>query len=379
MEAVGQLAGGVAHDFNNLLSVIQSYGQLVLRALPEGDPSRDDLGQLLTASQRAATLTRQLLAFSRRQVVQSRLLQLNDVVSEVEKMLQRLIGDDITLVTAPKPDLGTIRADPGQLEQIIVNLAVNARDAMPDGGTLTIETDNVVLDASYASAHVGVKPGAFVMLAVSDTGVGMDSATRARIFEPFFTTKEVGKGTGLGLSMVYGIVQQSGGFIWVYSEVSRGTSFKLYFPQIDGRARPSQTPDDDVQGGDATGSILLVEDDDSVREVAARILRGNGYTVTDTGRVAQALTICNQPGVSFDLLLTDVVMPGMSGPKLAEQLTAAFPKMRVLFMSGYPGTAIVHGGSLQSGVAYVEKPFTPTLLLEKVRHALKAELRAGAC
>jgi PAS domain S-box-containing protein len=377
MEAVGQLAGGVAHDFNNLLSVIQSYGQLVLRALPEGDPSREDLGQLLTASQRAATLTRQLLAFSRRQVVQSRLLQLNDVVSEVEKMLQRLIGDDITLVTSLHPDLGTVRADSGQLEQIIVNLAVNARDAMPEGGKLTIETANVVLDATYASSHVGVKPGAFVMLAVSDTGMGMDSATRARIFEPFFTTKEVGKGTGLGLSMVYGIVQQSGGFIWVYSELGRGSSFKLYFPQIDGRVSPSQPPDKSTKDSVATGKILLVEDDDSVREVAARILRGNGYTVTDTGRVAEAVAICNQPGVKFDLLLTDVVMPGMSGPKLAEQVTAILPQIRVLFMSGYPGTAIVQGGALQSGVAYVEKPFTPTLLLEKVRHAFKTSSDAA--
>jgi PAS domain S-box-containing protein len=378
MEAVGQLAGGVAHDFNNLLSVIQSYGQLVLRALPEGDPSRDDLGQLLTASQRAASLTRQLLAFSRRQVVQARLLQLNEVVSEVEKMLRRLIGDDITLVTALQADLGTIRADPGQIEQIIVNLAVNARDAMPEGGTLTIETANVVLDSAYASTHVGVKPGAFVMLAISDTGLGMDSATRARIFEPFFTTKEVGKGTGLGLSMVYGIVQQSGGFIYVYSEVSRGSSFKLYFPQVDGRVRPSQAPGKDSPGAVQTGTILLVEDDNSVREVAARILRGAGFTVVDTGRVERAIAICNEPGRRFDLLLTDVVMPGMSGPKLAEQLTAAFPDLRVLFMSGYPGTAIVQGGSLQSGVAYVEKPFTPTLLLEKVRQALKAGVRVGA-
>jgi PAS domain S-box-containing protein len=377
MEAVGQLAGGVAHDFNNLLSVIQSYGQLVLRALPEGDPSREDLGQLLTASQRAATLTRQLLAFSRRQVVQARILQLNDVVSEVEKMLRRLIGDDITLITALLPGLGTVRADPGQLEQIIVNLAVNARDAMPNGGTLTIETANVTLDATYAASRVGVKPGEYVMLAVTDTGTGMDAATCERVFEPFFTTKEVGKGTGLGLSMVYGIAQQSSGSISVYSELGHGSSFKLYLPRVDGQAEslgsPNSTSPDTLQ----KGTILLVEDDDSVRDVAARILRERGYTVTDTGRVEEALALCKRPGTSFDLLLTDVVMPGLSGPKLAEQVTAAFPKIRVVFMSGYPGTAIVKGGSLEPGVAYIEKPFTPTVLLEKVRQVMKPEARTA--
>lgn len=378
MEAVGQLAGGVAHDFNNLLSVIQSYGQLVLRALPEGDPSRDDLAQLLTASQRAATLTRQLLAFSRRQVVQARLLQLNDVVSEVEKMLRRLIGDDITLVTALLPDLGTVRADPGQLEQIIVNLAVNARDAMPNGGTLTIETANVTLDAAYAASHVGVKPGASVMLAVSDTGVGMDRATCERVFEPFFTTKEVGKGTGLGLSMVYGIVQQSGGSIGVYSELGHGSSFKLYLPRVDGQADLVQAPHSSSLAAPQTGTILLVEDDDSVRVVAARILRERGYTVTDTGRVEEALALCSRPGARFDLLLTDVVMPGMSGPRLAEQVLAALPQTRVLFMSGYPGTAIVKGGSLEPGVAYIEKPFAPTVLLDKVRQVMKPDAQTAA-
>jgi PAS domain S-box-containing protein len=372
MEAVGQLAGGVAHDFNNLLSVIQSYGQLVLRGLPEGDPSREDLGQLLTASQRAAALTRQLLAFSRRQVVQPRLLQVNDVVTEVEKMLRRLIGDDISLVVALSPDLGIVRADPGQLEQIIVNLAVNARDAMPGGGTLTIETANVMLDASYASAHVGVKPGEFVMLAASDTGVGMDDTTRERVFEPFFTTKEVGKGTGLGLSMVYGIVQQSGGCIWVYSEVSRGSSFKLYFPRVDGHADASPLSEPSAQSAAQIGTILLVEDNDAVRLVAARILRDRGYTVVDTGRVDDARAYCARAGSTFDLLVTDVVMPGTSGPKLAEELTAAYPRMRVLYMSGYPGAAIVQGGALGAGVAYVEKPFTPTSLVEKVQQVLQS-------
>jgi len=370
MEAVGQLAGGVAHDFNNLLVVIESYSDFVLDALPAGEPMRDDIGEILAAARRASSLTRQLLAFSRRQIFQIKPLDLNEVVSNVQKMLRRLIGENIDLVTVLDPVLAITKADAGQIEQIIVNLVVNARDAMPRGGRLTIETCNTTLDTLYAASSPAVTPGDYVVLSVSDTGVGMDAATQKRIFEPFFTTKEVGKGTGLGLSTVYGIVQQSGAHIFVYSEIDRGTSFKIYFPKIQRPAEPRTTEKSKRRGPIGAETILLVEDDEAVRNLVVRVLRHHGYTVLAAARVGEARTICNQPGTSIDLLLTDVVMPETSGPTLAAELTERRPGMRVLFMSGYSGGVLEHGGSLRPGMPYLEKPFAASSLAEKVRTVL---------
>jgi CheY-like chemotaxis protein len=366
MEAVGLLAGGVAHDFNNLLVVIESYGELVLQELSEDDPKRADMREIVAAGRRASALTRQLLAFSRRQVLLPRVLDLNEVVSNVDKMLRRIIGEDIDFITALSPSLGTIKADAGQIEQIILNLTVNARDAMPSGGKVIIETSNVRLDEKYAAAHAGVTPGEYVMLSVSDTGTGMDAATQKRIFEPFFTTKGVGKGTGLGLSTVYGIVQQSGGHIWVYSELRRGTSFKLYFARVDSTASASSPRLTKAAPPNGVGTILLVEDDEAVRHVTARILRDRGYTVLETRRPSEARDICAQRGTSIDLLLTDIIMPETSGPRLAEELSRAYPQLRVLYMSGYAGAALEQAGWLDSDAAYLEKPFTPGSLADKV-------------
>jgi PAS domain S-box-containing protein len=372
MEGIGQLAGGVAHDFNNLLAVIKSYGELLLRDL-QGDPEKaEDLEQLLHAANRGAALTRQLLAFSRRQVVQPRLLQLNEVVMSVEKMLRRIIGEDIDLVTSLADDLDLVKADAGQVEQVLLNLAVNARDAMPDGGKLTVETANVHLSGGYADSDSSVAEGDYVMVAVSDTGSGMSPEIRKRMFEPFFTTKEVGKGTGLGLSTVYGIVQQSGGHIWVYSEVNQGTAFKIYFPRATGTAATHSTQQPPSRRAKADSTILLVEDDDAVRRVAARILRESGYTVLDTGNADEARKLCKERGKSLDLLLTDVVMPGVSGPKLAEELKEISPHLRILFMSGFPGAAVVHSGVLRANARVVEKPFSPAVLVDKVEEVLSS-------
>ncbi|HEX4337162.1 MAG TPA: response regulator [Polyangiaceae bacterium] len=372
MEAVGRLAAGVAHDFNNLLAVIICYGELTMESLEPESPYRNDLRELIAAGERAAGLTRQLLAFSRRRVIQAKVLQLNEVVSDVEKMLRRIIGEDVGLVTRLTPTLGMVHADPGQIEQIIVNLVVNARDAMPSGGKLTIETRNVTLSDDQAGSSFRAAAGDFVMLAVTDTGMGMDAQTRARIFEPFFTTKDVGKGTGLGLSTVHGIVEQSGGHIWVYSEPGQGTTFKVYFPQVedDGARRQSRAEHSPLPTG--TETILLVEDDDAVRRVALRILRGCGYNVLEARRAADARRICREMGPAIDLLLTDVVMPETSGFELAAELSNEFPKMRVLHMSGYPDAAVVHDGLLAEGTPYVEKPFSPASLAEKVRTTLEA-------
>jgi two-component system, cell cycle sensor histidine kinase and response regulator CckA len=375
MEAIGRLAGGVAHDFNNLLAVIQSYGDLIFHELPEDDPKREDLGQMLAASERAASLTRQLLAFSRLQIVQLKTLHLNEVVANVEKMLRRIIGEDIELTTTLSPSLGRLKADPGQIEQIILNLTVNARDAMPDGGSLTIETANVELGAQYAATHAGVTAGEFVMLSVTDTGTGMDAATQKRIFEPFFTTKELGKGTGLGLSTVYGIVHQSGGNLSVESEVGRGTSFRIYFPRVDERREADPDRRRTTVAATTNATILLVEDDDAVRQVAARILRRNGYNVLETRRASEARNLCKERGSSIDLLLTDVVMPEISGPKLASEILQLCPELRVLYMSGYPQGAVAQGGSLSTDISYVEKPFTPASLLEKVREVIDSDDR----
>ncbi len=371
MEAVGQLAGGIAHDFNNLLTAILGNTQLLLRDLPPGDAKRGDVEEIRKASERAASLTRQLLAYSRRQMLQPEVLNLNGVVAEMDKMLRRLIGEHIALVTVLAPDLGHVRADPNQLEQVIVNLAVNARDAMAQGGTLTIETANVDLDETYAQTHLGSVPGPYTMLAVTDTGVGMDAGVRAHLFEPFFTTKEVGRGTGLGLATVYGIVKQSDGYISVYSEVGRGSSFKIYLPRI---ATPSDAPVGPQRGRPARGNetVLVVEDEPAVLTLSRRALETQGYVVLAASDATAALRIVERHGGTIHLLVTDVVMPGLSGRELADKLGAQRPGIRVLYMSGYPGDAVVEHGSLPAGSAFLQKPFSPDSLARKVRDVLDA-------
>jgi nitrogen-specific signal transduction histidine kinase/CheY-like chemotaxis protein len=368
MEGVGQLAGGIAHDFNNLLTVIGGRSQLALAKLQPADPLRHDLDLIQRTADRAAALTRQLLAFSRKQVLQPRVVDPNDVVGSSTNLLKRLIGENIDLMFVPAEDLGRVRVDPGHFEQVIVNLAVNARDAMPDGGQLTIETANVELDADYASRHVGLKPGPYVMLAVSDTGIGMDAATRARIFEPFFTTKGPGKGTGLGLATVYGIVKGSEGHIRVSSEPSAGTVFKIYLPRTE--AAPDAEPAGDTTRPRGTETILLVEDETEVRNLAREVLAGLGYTVLEAASAADAILIAQRHVGLIDLLLTDVVMPRMGGGALAEAVTAVRPETKILFMSGYTDDAIVRHGVLEAGVQLLEKPFTPERLSAKVRVVL---------
>jgi PAS domain S-box-containing protein len=370
MEAIGSLAGGIAHDFNNMLTVILGYSGLALAAMAADDPQRDNLNQVKEAGQRAATLTRQLLAFSRKQVLQSRVLDLNAVVANMDKMLQRLIGENIALVTALTPGLGHVKADAGQLEQVIMNLAVNARDAMPQGGKLTIETTNVELDDAFARAHIGSRLGPSVMLAVSDTGCGMDAATQARIFEPFFTTKEKGKGTGLGLATVYGIVKQSGGSIWVYSEVGVGTTVTVHLPCVEealDAVGPSLSPADDLRGSEI---VLLAEDEAGVRALACAVLRARGYQVLEAPSGEDAVQLSSAHDGVIHLLVTDMVMTGMSGRELAERLRTARPEMKVLIMSGYTDQAIARNGFLEGGTVFLQKPFTPLVLLQKVREVL---------
>ena len=367
MEAIGRLAGGIAHDFNNLLGVIVGYGERVLRRLPPAE--RREIGEVLKAADHAASLTRQLLAFSRRQVLQPRVIDLNAAVRDLDGMLRRIIGEDVHLIVALKEALGRVRADPGQVQQVLMNLAVNARDAMPKGGQLTIETDNAELDESYVSAHHEVTPGHYVMLAVTDTGLGMDAETQARIFEPFFTTKEAGKGTGLGLATVFGIVKQSGGSIWVYSERLRGTTFKVYLPRVD-EVAPEGAASGEGPGAGGSERILLVEDADSLRELAREALEEHGYKVVQAVSGPAALEALERESDPIDLVLTDLVMGGMSGRELAEQITAKRPGMRVLYMSGYTDDALAHHGVLDSNVAFVEKPFTIDGLLRKVRDVL---------
>jgi two-component system cell cycle sensor histidine kinase/response regulator CckA len=374
MEAVGMLAGGVAHDFNNLLTIITGYSQLILNTLGPEDSNRHSVEQIMKAGERAATLTKQLLAFSRRQVLQPKVLDLNKLVGGLGAMLQRLIGEDVDLRLVLPPDLGRVSADPGQIEQVLMNLVVNARDAMPKGGVLTVETANVHLDNSYAGRHLSVKPGAYILLAVSDTGAGMDAATQARLFEPFFTTKGSGKGTGLGLSTVFGIVKQSGGSIEVYSESGRGTSVKVYLPRID---QPVSVETENAKTGMARGSetILLVEDDEMVRTLVRETLQREGYKILDAPGPLEAKKISEQFKPAIQLMITDVVMPKVSGRELAEQLTRRRPDMKVLYMSGYTDNAVLNSGILQKEVAFLQKPFTPGALMEKVRDVLEGDSR----
>jgi PAS domain S-box-containing protein len=371
MEAVGQLAGGVAHDFNNLLTVINGFGDLLRDRLAPGDPLHGPVDEIRKAGERAAALTYQLLAFSRRQMLRPVLLDLNEAVADAETLLRRLIGEDVELVTVLRPALGCVQVDPGQLQQVILNLVVNARDAMPQGGRLTLETAKVDLDATCAQQRL-VQPGPYVMLAVSDTGCGMDADTQAHIFEPFFTTKEQGKGTGLGLATVYGIIKQSGGHVWVYSEPGIGTTFKIYLPRVEaaGEAGDPVAPPTALPCGSET--ILLVEDEDQVRTLVEGVLQDAGYTVLVASRGDAALPLAAQHAGRIDLLLTDVVMPGMSGRDLANRLTPDHPGMDVLYMSGYTDDAIVHHGVLDSGVVLLQKPFSPAALLYKVREILDA-------
>jgi nitrogen-specific signal transduction histidine kinase/CheY-like chemotaxis protein len=371
IEAIGRLAGGVAHDFNNLLNVIFGYCDMLTRELAGQERALERVGHIQRAAERGAALTRQLLAYSRQQVVQPRVLDLNALVAETSEMLRRLIGEDLRLVLRQAPGLGRVSADPGQLEQVLMNLAVNARDAMPVGGTLTIETENAELGNDFVRAHPWMAAGRYVQLSISDTGVGMDGATRERAFEPFFTTKGEGKGTGLGLSMVYGIVKQAGGSILLYSEPGIGSTFKIYLPRVDAEA--SSAPLSCVGlplGGSET--ILLVEDQELALEMLREALQGYGYDVLAAANGAAALQLAAAASGPIQLLLTDVVMPGMSGRELAEALLPAHPGMRVLYMSGYTSDAITLRGVLEEGVAFISKPFSPEALVRRLREVLAA-------
>jgi two-component system cell cycle sensor histidine kinase/response regulator CckA len=370
MEAVGRLAGGIAHDFNNVLTAVFGYVDLLCEELPPESGAQSDLAEVRKAAERAAGLTRQLLAFSRQQVLEPVVLGLNDLMEDFEKMLRRVIGEDVQMRLSLAKDAGNVRADPGQLHQVIMNLAVNARDAMPTGGTLILETSNTELTEQYAELHQPVVPGRYVMLAVSDTGTGMSPEVRARIFEPFYTTKEQGKGTGLGLSTVYGIVKQSGGYIWVYSEVGRGTSFKIYLPRVDAPAqaiaKPKESPT--LEGQE---TILLAEDDDILRPLARALLQKLGYTVLEGNNAQSALAAARAHTGPIHLLVADVVMPGESGRDLARRLAETRPATKVLYVSGYTDDAIVHHGMLETGLNFLQKPFTPAVLARKVREVLE--------
>jgi PAS domain S-box-containing protein len=370
MEAVGRLAGGVAHDFNNLLTVINGYSDLILESAPPDSPHRRHLEEIRRAGERAAALTRQLLVFSRKQVVMPAVLDLNALVEGMQQMLRRLIGEDIEFVVNFAKPLAPVKADAGQIEQVIMNLVINARDVMPKGGKLAIETANVELDESYAATHAEVTPGKYVMLALSDSGCGMDAETQSHIFEPFFTTKERVKGTGLGLSTVYGIVQQCGGHVSVYSEVGQGTMFKVYFPRIKEPVQPVIQASAESVPAAGTETILLVEDEQGVRSLVQKALEVNGYTVLAAGEPVEAQVLAAQHAGTIHLLLTDVIMPGLNGKGLADRLHALRPDMRVLFISGFTADVIAQHGILDNGLAFLAKPFTPRDLLRKVRQTL---------
>ncbi len=369
MEAIGRLAGGAAHDFNNVITVISGYGQILLDAVADILPLKEAAQEVLKASDRAAALASQLLVFSRRQVIQPQVLDVNEVVSNLQRMLSRLIGEDVELKTMLSPDLGLVRADPGQLEQVIVNLALNARDAMPNGGRLTIETANVQLDEASARTH-GVASGSYIMLAVTDTGSGMTAEIRSHLFEPFYTTKERGKGTGLGLSTVYGIVKQHGGEIFVYSEPDRGSTFKIYFPQVVEAASPAAAEAVSVPLPRGSETVLVVEDEEGVRKLVRSVLELNGYHVLEADSGETALEISSAHEGEIELLVTDVIMPKMSGRDLAEALVLLRPSIKVLFLSGYADRAIIEHGILDTGAAFMQKPFTPQALARKVREVL---------
>jgi PAS domain S-box-containing protein len=373
MQAIGELAGGVAHDFNNLLMVVKGHAQLLLERMPKEPSLHHSVQQMEKAADRAASLTRQLLAFSRKQVLQPRVLDMNDVVTGMIKMFSRVIGENIEMAFVPAAKLGRTKADPGQIEQVLLNLVVNARDAMPTGGRLTIETSNVHLDRSYAAGHAAVDPGPYIMLTVSDTGCGMDAETQSRIFEPFFTTKEAGKGTGLGLATVYGVVKQSGGYIWVYSEVGCGSTFKIYLPEVT-EAIDAPAIEKETRGSSrGTETVLFVEDELSVRELVRDYLVGAGYRVLDAGDGIEALEAAMAHKGPIHILITDVVMPRLSGRDLATKLSSERPDMKVLFISGYTDDTIVRHGVLEGGVAFLQKPFNLRALSEKIREVLTAE------
>ncbi|PSM30966.1 PAS domain-containing sensor histidine kinase, partial [Haliangium sp. UPWRP_2] len=370
MEALGRLAGGVAHDFNNLLTAIKGYCELSMEQLAADHWLRGNLAEVLQAADRASTLTRQLLAFGRKQVRRPKLIDLSSTVDDMQRMLRRLIGENIKLTTSIESRLGTVHADPSQIEQVIVNLVVNARDAMPRGGRLTIELGNSQLDEEYARSHPEVTPGRYVMLAVSDTGIGMSRAVQQRIFEPFFTTKEPGMGTGLGLPTVYGIVKQSDGHIWVYSEEGVGSTFKIYLPIISGAAPLTEPPPPESQVAGGHESILLVEDDDSVRNMVVRMLSESGYRVVAARDGVEAIQLCEDDSREFQLLITDVIMPKMGGRELAAALHSKRPLLKVLYISGYAHDGMVHRGALEPGVTLLEKPFSKSDLLRHVRDLL---------
>lgn len=373
MQAVGELAGGVAHDFNNLLMVVKGHAQILFDRLSEEPSLRHSVEQVEKAADRAASLTRQLLAFSRKQVLQPRVLDMNEVVGGMIKMFSRVIGENIEMTFVPGANLGRVKADPGQIEQVLLNLVVNARDAMPKGGRLTIETSNANLDKSYSAKHI-VQPGSYVMLTVTDTGCGMDTETQTRIFEPFFTTKGPGKGTGLGLATVYGVVKQSGGYIWVYSEVDKGTTFKIYLPEVQEKIEPISTETENKGAAAGSETVLFVEDEQSVRELVGDYLRGAGYHVIEAEDGEHALKAAAAHKGPIHILVTDVVMPHMSGSELAAKLAAVRPEIKVLFISGYTDDTVFRHGVLEGGVAYLQKPFNLKSVSQKIRDVLNGQV-----
>jgi two-component system cell cycle sensor histidine kinase/response regulator CckA len=371
MESVGRLAGGVAHDFNNMLTVILGYAELIRARLPQGDPLLTDMQEIEKAAGRSRDLTRQLLAFSRKEIIAPRPVDLNNMITGAQKMLLRLIGEDIDLRFYPGDKLWKIKVDPSQMEHILINFAVNARDAMQEGGNLTIETENVHLNEAYCRMHPGFSPGHYVLLGVSDDGVGMDRETMSHLYEPFYTTKERGRGTGLGLATVYGIVKQNEGFINVYSEPGKGTTFKIYIPRSMEEAVAKEAAEESLPAS-ATGTVLLVEDDDMVRTISTEMLQAIGYTVLSTGSPSEALSFFEKGDAAIDLVITDVVMPVMSGKELSKRIEAIRPGVRVLFMSGYTTNVIAHRGVLDEGVYFIQKPFSTSDLARKINETINA-------